>query len=188
MELKNLVEGIKDGSYQVLGEVYEKYRNECIQWLASKYNCDPDQAKDIYQHAIIILYENVTQNKLTRLNSNIKTYVFAIAKNKMREYLREKNKMVNIGSDSDDINMFQEDETNYSSQEDLLKLRKGLGQLGEPCQTLMKMFYYQKLQMSEIKLALNYKTEASAKNQKYKCLLRLRRIYRDLGSDMKKVS
>jgi DNA-directed RNA polymerase specialized sigma24 family protein len=49
-------------------------------------------------------------------------------------------------------------------------------QLGDPCHTLLDLFYYQKKSMEEITVELNYKNTDSAKNQKYKCIERLRKL------------
>ena len=54
-----------------------------------------------------------------------------------------------------------------------------LEELGEPCATLIKDFYIRKMNMDEISDKFGYTNSDNAKNQKYKCLQRLKRLYFD---------
>ena len=184
MEDKNLIESIKGGSYQVLGDVYEKYRDECLNWLIRKFNCDLEVARDIYQNSIIILYENIIQKKLISLESSIKTYLFSIAKNKMMEQQRKDSRKMGINRDIIDESPDDPLEMDINWQNKIDVLRNSLEQLGDPCFSLLRMFYYQKMKIAEIRVAMEYKTDESAKNQKYKCLQRLRKKYRALGFNL----
>ena len=65
----------------------------------------------------------------------------------------------------------------WELEEKELKLQlvaKGLEKLGEPCKTLLELFYFNNMSMDEIASQLSYKNRATAKNLKYKCLGRLR--------------
>jgi RNA polymerase sigma-70 factor (ECF subfamily) len=55
--------------------------------------------------------------------------------------------------------------------------KKALGHLGQPCQQLVELFYYEKKSMEEISARLNYKNADTAKNQKCKCMARLRSLF-----------
>jgi RNA polymerase sigma-70 factor (ECF subfamily) len=65
---------------------------------------------------------------------------------------------------------FENDENN------LELVSRCFNQLGDPCHSLLDLFYYHKNSMEEIALALNYKNPETAKNQKYKCMERLRKL------------
>ncbi len=64
-------------------------------------------------------------------------------------------------------------------EEQVMILRYCLDKLGDPCNTLLKKFYYEQCNMVEICEEMGYKNPESARNQKYKCLQRLRKLYRD---------
>jgi hypothetical protein len=49
--------------------------------------------------------------------------------------------------------------------------------LGEPCRGIIKDFYVDHLNMIEIADKYGYTNADNAKNQKYKCLQRLKKIY-----------
>ena len=53
-------------------------------------------------------------------------------------------------------------------------LNNAIEKLGYPCKKLLECFYYKRMSWNEIAFALGYKSAASAKNQKYKYLERIR--------------
>ena len=52
-----------------------------------------------------------------------------------------------------------------------------LGLLGEPCKTLITDYYVKHMSMEEIADKFGYTNSNNAKNQKYKCLQRLKKIF-----------
>lgn len=54
--------------------------------------------------------------------------------------------------------------------------KKVLATLGQPCQQLIELFYYERKMMEEISIQLNDKNADTAKNQKCKCMARLRSL------------
>ncbi len=57
------------------------------------------------------------------------------------------------------------------------QMDKALSKLGEPCKSLIEAFYIQKKHMLEIADLFGYTNADNAKNQKYKCLLRLKKLF-----------
>ena len=49
--------------------------------------------------------------------------------------------------------------------------------IGEPCKSLLEAYYIHKQNMQEIAEAFGYTNSDNAKNQKYKCLIRLRKLF-----------
>jgi DNA-directed RNA polymerase specialized sigma subunit len=56
-------------------------------------------------------------------------------------------------------------------------MEKAMMNLGEPCKSLLEAFYVQKKNMTEIAGNFGYTNADNAKNQKYKCLMRLKKIF-----------
>ena len=54
---------------------------------------------------------------------------------------------------------------------------KAISNLGEPCKSLLEAYYLQKRSMLEIATSFGYTNAETAKNQKYKCLMRLKKIF-----------
>jgi hypothetical protein len=54
---------------------------------------------------------------------------------------------------------------------------KSLEDLGEPCRSLIEGFYIHDLSMEDLRDKHGYTSADNAKNQKYKCLQRLKKIF-----------
>ncbi len=184
MDSHSLIEKIKYGDSElVLREIYNTYRNEFLLWVIKKYSCTMDEAKDLFQLTIIVFYENIVNDKVTRFTSQVKTYLFSIGKNKINEYLRSKERR-NYSRQSE---QFVDDElfdvnSNEDHEKELTRVEASLEEIGEPCKSILLQVYYQKKSMQEISDSLGYKNPETVKNLKYKCLQRLKKIYNsDLG-------
>jgi len=66
---------------------------------------------------------------------------------------------------------------------DFLLMEKAMSGLGEPCKSLLESYYLQKKSMVEIAADFGYTNADNAKNQKYKCLMRLKKIFFDQYSN-----
>lgn len=60
---------------------------------------------------------------------------------------------------------------------DFAIMERALGSLGEPCKSLLEAYYLQKKDMTDIAKSFGYTNADNAKNQKYKCLLRLKKLF-----------
>jgi hypothetical protein len=56
-------------------------------------------------------------------------------------------------------------------------MEKAISSLGEPCKSLLEAYYLEKKNMQEIAMNFGYTNADNAKNQKYKCLMRLKKIF-----------
>ncbi len=52
-----------------------------------------------------------------------------------------------------------------------------MADLGEPCRTILEDFFIRGYSMQQITDKMGYTNADNAKNQKYKCLLRLKKIF-----------
>ena len=177
MSENDVIARIKSGDEQLLGSIYQKYRQEFISWLIRNYSCNVEEAKEVYQLAIMIFYENIINERLTTMTSSIKSYLFAIGKNKMLEQLKFNNRFthnmdgtLNLLNDDQSIEEVEEKESTLQLVEQCLHL------LGEPCSSLLSLYYYHRKSMVEIAEQLGYKNTDTTKNQKYKCMKRLKKL------------
>jgi len=60
---------------------------------------------------------------------------------------------------------------------DFQVMEKSMKNLGEPCKSLLEAYYIQKKNMVEIAENFGYTNADNAKNQKYKCLMRLKKLF-----------
>ena len=179
LQLKELKNGNKD----VLSQIYLDYRNEFVNWLKSKYSVETEEGLELYQQTILIFYENVLKGKLVKVSSGLKTYLFAIGKNKMMEESRSKLRVVHSAPGEVEVQYDSENEDKVYLEQRILNLRNSFRQLGEHCRQLLQLFYYQRLSLDEIVALQGYKNRNTAKNQKYKCMEKLRGIHKKQTSE-----
>ena len=176
---KVILDSIRNGEKAQLEALYKSHRQEFINWVSGKYSCSTDDAKDAFQFAIITLYENLRSNRITQLNSSIKTYLFAVGKHKILEQkkssIRFSHKLNEEITEFEDISKWDNDLYEHSLQ----VMQKCLDKLGEPCKSLLQLYYYHGLSMDEIAERMEYKNRMTSKNLKYKCINRLRKLFNE---------
>lgn len=170
-----LVEEIKSGNSNSLSSIYKLYRSEFIGWVCRDFSCSTEEAKDIYQSSILILYKNIVDGKFA-LNSSIKTYLFGIGRNQFLKMKKEEQKRSSNVMDDliDDFN--DEKESKESFEANLEIVHKSLQALGDPCKKLLELSFFYKNSVEAITSLLGYKNADTTKNLKYKCLQRLKLI------------
>lgn len=178
MSDNQIIEQIRRGGQTELGFVYEEYRAEFLHWVSREYQCSMDDSKDIYQITILIFHDNVKSGKLEHLVSSIKTYLFGIGKNVVKENMRKAKRHTPINQEKWLKEYLIDDPETSPVEEDVFSTaKKALEKLGQPCQKLIELFYYEKKSMEDISSILNYKNAETAKNQKCKCMARLRKLF-----------
>lgn len=171
------ITGLRNGNNEVLTALYKKYYNIVLKLVVNNSGTS-HAAKDVYQETIIVLYENVRKPQF-ELNCQLQTYIYSVAKRIWLKHLKKNGHVFLIKEDSEgEIADVSEDLSFHDQKEkDFDKVNQSLANLGEPCATLIKDFYVQKLSMDEIAEKFGYTNADNAKNQKYKCLQRLKKYF-----------
>jgi len=153
--------------------VYSSYRNEFI-GFSFKYGVSEDDALDIYQDAVIAMYQNFATNHLELTSGSIKTYLFGIGKFKLFKVLKAKNKHLPFLEDTaqDDMIPYQQTPSNERQKQ----LEKGLRHLSESCLKVIKLFYYRNLTVEEIVLQTDYKDGNTVRSHKSRCMKKLKQL------------
>lgn len=133
-----------------------------------------DQARDIFQEAFISLWRNIQLDRFhPQHETSLDAYLFRIAKNKWLDQLRlqKRNQTVAL-KDSREI---EELELTADENEFLKSIKKNFMRLGDVCRDVLQRFYYLRQSMKTIAGAMGW-TEATARNNKYRCLQQLRKL------------
>jgi RNA polymerase sigma factor (sigma-70 family) len=175
-----LVRLVRSGDVAGLSFVYEKYRKEFLNWIRKFSGCPLEDAQEYYQAAILILYENIMAAKITDLQSTLKTYLFGIGKNLTYQHHRKNQRMERVRAEyMIEVELLHDSATLLQTEMDLRVISKCLAAIGEPCRQLLDHFYFLRKTMDEISTVMGYKNPETAKNQKYKCMERLRKMVED---------
>lgn len=176
-----LLMGLAGGSDDALTQLYRRYFPMVLHFVTSNSGSE-DEAKDIYQEALIVLYEKVRGGSF-ELHCQLKTYVYSVGRRLWLKQLAHKSRfMVNdteqAATDSDAVGQMSDDLTDHEERDRQFDLMAdSLDRLGEPCRTLLEDFYIRHLSMQDITEKFGYTNADNAKTQKYKCLMRLKRLF-----------
>lgn len=167
---------IRKNNEAALGELYKTHYPMVVNLICTNSGTE-QEAKDVYQEAVIAFYERAQQPDFV-LTCKIKTYLYAVCRRLWLKRLAEKKRFsVSIpeaetfdGVD-DEVNDAEERELNFKRMGDSLHA------LGEPCRSIIEDFYIQNFSMEIISEKFGYTSADNAKNQKYKCLQRLKKLF-----------
>lgn len=177
MSDQQIIEAIRNGSEEPLKDLYIQYKAEFAAWLIKTHNCSLEDALEIFQLSVVLLYDNIIVGKLITLTSSLKSYLFAIGKNKAKELKRRQSRFGFEIKEELISHLKEEEEIEPDQAFELSLMKKALHTLGGACQQVLEMFYYQNLSMQQIGEKMDYKNTGTTKNMKYKCLKRLQKIF-----------
>ena len=159
--------GERDKAFKKLYHLYPR-----IEKLVLTKGGRKEDASDVFQEALIILYRNLETSDF-KLTSSFYTYLYSVSrfvwsdiqKNLTKQQLQELN--------AQDIQVFQEviEEKNYQLAEHAFL------EIGKRCQQLLQLFYHNAMSFNDIANVMQFKSSKIAKNQKYKCLRKAKDIY-----------
>lgn len=172
-EDQQLVEQIKAGDEDSIVTVYQAHRSGFIQWAQSTYQVDEPTAADAFQDAVICLHHNIINAKLETLTSSLKTYLYAIGKNILRKKL-QKEALIDKDESWMVDNLYAEPLDSFAANDRQRFVAGLMEKIGEPCKTILKLFYFKGFSMGAIAKAMDYKNENVAKTQKLRCLTTLK--------------
>lgn len=172
-----LLNAIKSNNTIALKELYITNYPK-VEALVIKNSGTIDHAKDVYQDAFITVWEHVKNNKFVPKNDTaLQGYLYRIAKNKWIDVLRSKAFKNSKSLNTETLMVVKNDEDeNKSFEKKKMKITMvAFKNLGEPCKSLLRQFYFDKKPMKEIAKELQLDA-ASTRNKKYRCVQKLREL------------
>jgi RNA polymerase sigma factor (sigma-70 family) len=171
-----LLEGLARNDRMAVETIYRDNYN-MVQSMVINNNGGIDDARDIFQEAMIVLYEKAKSGSF-ELNCQLKTYIYSVCRRLWLKRLQQMNRYVNGGdSIAETVPVDDVLEEHGKKDADFEMMEKSFGMIGEPCKGLLEAYYLQKKNMQEIADDFGYTNAANAKTQKYKCLMRLKKIF-----------
>lgn len=192
---QELILKIKEDS-EALGIVYKKCKSSSLQFLRkiNYQSNDRIDIEDIFQDAIIILYEKIKSNDFV-LTSSLQTYLNSVCRFQLLNKL-EKNNAVEFYDNNENDDVESEDSMEFnplitdsleefedSTEQQYNAIEKALERMkaaGGHCYELLTLFWYHRKSMTELTEIFGYTNSNNTKNQKAKCQKRLEKITFDL--------
>lgn len=166
MDSLNRICSATEDSDKVFVELYKEMFPKVAKYI-SRRGGTFDQARDIFQDALIIYYEQALSAKQV-IKQTKKVYIFGIAKHLWLHQFKLGYNYEPLNGNLEIVKMVDQEQI---SDERLMQL---LASAGEKCMQLLKRFYYDKFSMIKIAEQFGFTSERSATVQKFKCLEKVR--------------
>ena len=171
-----LLKGLAGNDSKAVETLYKSHFSS-IQHFVLNNNGSFDDARDVFQEAMITLYEKVQTDSFV-LSCQIKTYLFSICKHLWLKRLHQLGKYSGPLSSQEETVSIEQDMREFDKKEASFEImHRALHSLGEPCKSLLEGYYLNKKGMQELAADFGYTNADNAKNQKYKCLMRLKKLF-----------
>jgi RNA polymerase sigma factor (sigma-70 family) len=172
-----LIQGIRNKDDKALKHLYVAHYNMVRHFIVSN-NGTEDDAKDIYQEGIMVFYEKALSGNL-ELTCQIKTFLYAVCRRQWLKKLVQQSKFIGKIEDNESLPEINDDEiVDMDEREsDIKKMQGAMAKLGEPCVSIISDYYLHNASMQDICDKMGYTNADNVKNQKYKCLVRLKKIF-----------
>jgi len=173
---QELLKGLASNDTRAIETIYKKNFN-MVQSFILNNNGTYDDARDIFQEAMIALYEKAKSESFV-LTSKINTYVYSICRRLWLKRLQQMGRFVQqIDGFEETVQVEDDLEIHEKRNAEFAIMERALNSLGEPCKSLLEGYYLKKLDMQELAKSFGYTNADNAKNQKYKCLTRLKKLF-----------
>jgi len=156
-----IIERIKKGDETALDFLYKKNFRMMLK-LILKNNGTEEEAKDIFQDALIVFWQKVIGNSDFSLTSKISTYLYSVCLNLWRKELERKKRHT-----SDMPERFENQDQDAKERSEIIN--RCIQELGETCQKILTYYYFDRLSMVDIAEKLGFANSDTAKTKKYKC-------------------
>ena len=145
--------------------------------MVTQNNGSEDDAKDIFQEAMIVLYEKVQEGGFV-LSSRLKTFLYSVCRRLWLKKLQSNSLSGPIFEELEETTAAEDAlEAHLERDRQFRQMEDAMGKIGEPCKTILEDYYIHRQSMQEIAERFGYTNAENAKNQKYKCLMRLKKLF-----------
>ncbi|MCK9413334.1 MAG: sigma-70 family RNA polymerase sigma factor [Prolixibacteraceae bacterium] len=165
---EELLNGILRNDNVILQHIYKNFYYKVNLYIKKNSGNDED-ANDVFQEAIIVVYRKLKANDLT-INCAFETYLYSVCKflwlKQLTRQRTEKEMMVDSATFESE---FDHDFSELVEKNERFKLyQKHFQLLGSDCQKLLQLFF-DKVPLKQIAQIMGFSGEKYVKKRKFKC-------------------
>ena len=177
-EDNNILKNIRDGNYKDVVTFYDRYKKNFVRWAIRKFPVTKDDAIDIFQDTLIALLKNIRKGKIEKFDYSVKNYLYAIGRNLLLNKVKFEKRYDNE-VDENTIEKLAQQVSVFPDivEHDAQLIDQLLYKLGEPCYTILKLFYYHNYSLESVAREIGSKTANVARAQKARCIKSLKEMF-----------
>jgi len=170
-----LLDGIRRGDEETLVLLYRLCDGPVRRYVAAN-NGTQDDADDMLQEALVILWERVRDGRF-EYTARLSTFVVGTVRNLwLRRLARARREFPSHGTVEMAADPGNSPLDTMIDGERARAVHDALQKIGEPCRTILLLFYWEQSTMDEIASRLGFANAETAKARKYQCKKSLQQI------------
>lgn len=153
---------------------FEQLYKDCFPQVARLVKAlggDYEDARDIFQDTLVIMYEKAVEGRLD-IHSSPPAYAMGIAKHLWLRQRRENAHLLTFSEVEKEIDI--PEDIVQPPERPRLRLFRFLEVAGRKCMEILQAFYYQRMPLSEVAREFGFANARSATAQKHKCMEKVR--------------
>jgi RNA polymerase sigma factor (sigma-70 family) len=169
--VEGILNGIKERDTKVLDHIYLNFFPQVKGFILRNQGVEED-AKDIYQDAVLVIYQKLQKTKLA-LDCSFNTYLYSVCRLLWLKQLEKRRLLKNLANEAfddlhldEDLLLFDNANERYKLYQDHFKL------MSYNCRKILEMFLAG-IPLKDIASIMGYKSEQYAKKRKFQCKERL---------------
>ena len=172
---ERILDLMRSGDEEALAIIYRQ-NTRAVSAFVRRNNGSEDDAEDVLQEAVIILWQRVRSGRFER-TAKLSTFLYAVAKN---VWSRKRARKLREPSAEFDSDSFSSDER--SQLDDMIEsersheIASAMEKLGDPCRKLLLLYYWEERSQDEIAELMGFANAATVKSKKYTCKKMLEQI------------
>jgi RNA polymerase sigma factor (sigma-70 family) len=167
---EDLVIGILKHNNEVLQYLYKEVFMQ-IRWLVIHNHGTEQEAKDIFQESMIVLYRKIRSGKFS-LNCTLSTYIYSICRLLWLKELQRKGRYQS--SELEEVMCLSDGEDRSQGFEEIKKelFIRHFNELSKDCKKILNL-YLNGIPVSEITKSMGFRSDQYTMERKYRCKQRL---------------
>ncbi len=164
---EEILEGLRNRDTNVLDFIYKNFFQQIKVFINKNSGTDED-AQDIYQDAVLVIYQKIKNDNLT-LNCSFNTYLYSVSRLLWLKQLEKRRKSQEYVEDSGEVIELDDGILKlFSSNERYIIYQVHFKKLSQNCQKILEL-YMARIQLKEIANILGYKSDLYVKKRKHQC-------------------
>lgn len=176
---RRLLERVAAGDDRALLSLYNANWKVTVSYVV-RNSGTTDDAKDLLQEALVILWERVRSGRFEQ-SARLGTFLHATVRNLWLRRLAAGRRLQPTDTlDERAVDSSPSPLEALIGSEESVALSRALDALGDPCRSLLLLFYWEEKSMDEIAQLLGFANADTAKAKKYQCRKALEQRFREL--------
>lgn len=171
---------------EIAHKFFEEMKTPFINFLRKNFNIDYDDIMDIYVNVWIDVRENIRRKRTENVKS-WKSYIFNLGWKQACKFATRLRHIPSIDDEKFDWDAFEKEllkqkeaeQSIYNDPELKKVLAAELSYIPDPCNQILKMYYFDERSMKDIADAMNYSNYRSANVVRNRCFEKIKQRVRD---------